>query len=79
MEYPIEWLKQNANPLNGNPNNEKFAAILAEREEMLLTIKAMAQSVHQGYHESGTFMECSKYSCDAARQAIERARNLSVR
>ncbi len=33
-----------------------------------------AQTVHQGYHTDhpGTFMECGKVVCDAARQMLER-------
>ncbi|QOR55582.1 MAG: hypothetical protein UMS36scaffold28_72 [Phage 59_13] len=75
MQYPIDWLKYNANPLNGNPNYEPFAAILAEREETLATVNAIAQAVHQGYHDfGGTFLECPKYACSAARQLIQKAR-----
>ena len=44
-----------------------------EREGLLETIRWMAQTIHQAYHEKDTFMKCPKNTCDGARQAIARA------
>jgi hypothetical protein len=45
-------------------------------EELLETIRWMAQTVHQAHHQNykGTFMECPKSVCDAAKQAIKNAK-----
>lgn len=44
-------------------------------EELIETIRWMAQTVHQGNHveQPGTFRECPKSVCDAAKQAIAKA------
>jgi hypothetical protein len=46
--------------------------------ELLETIRWMAQTIHQAHHQEhpGTFMDCQKNTCDAARQMIEKARTL---
>ena len=44
--------------------------------EFLETIRWMANTIHQAYHqdELGTFIECARDTCCAARQAIEKVR-----
>jgi len=44
-----------------------------ERKELLETIRWVAQTVHQAYHESGTFMTCSKNPCYTAKQVLVQA------
>lgn len=44
--------------------------------DFLETIRWMAQTIHLAHHqdETGTFLECPRNTCDAARQAIEKVR-----
>lgn len=44
--------------------------------DYLETIRWMAQTIHQAYHKEipGTFLECPRNTCDAARQSIEKVR-----
>jgi hypothetical protein len=46
--------------------------------EYLETIRWMAQTIHQAYHREipGTFLECTRNTCDAAKQAIQKARKV---
>ena len=56
----------------------QHAALLAAKAELVETIRWVAQTVHQGNHadQPGTFRECPKSTCNAAKQAIARAQGL---
>lgn len=60
----------------GHSMDEKHVAIV---EELLEAIRWMAQTVHQGNHTNypGTFRECPKSVCDAAKLAIAKAEGKS--
>lgn len=52
--------------------NPEFANLIAAAPEMFETIRWLAQTVHQAHHmdQPGTFRDCSKNTCEAAREML---------
>jgi hypothetical protein len=44
--------------------------IEAAIERLTSTMKWVAQTIHQAYHETGTWEECEKNTCEGIRQAL---------
>ena len=58
----------------GDP--EADARLIAAAPDLFETVRWMAQTIHQAYHSDhpGTFETCGKNTCDAATQALKKAR-----
>lgn len=57
----------------GEDNAAFIVRAVNAHEKLLETIRWVAQTIHQAYHEKGTFMDCGKNTCDAAKQALAHA------
>lgn len=55
---------------------ETLQHVIRTQVDLIETVHWVAQTVHQGYHADspGTFETCGKNTCDAATQALAKAR-----